>query len=342
MGLASPDRASLSSPEFHRNEREEPNVDTPPEGLDLRSERPERSLWRRIVDFALTDVNTIVEGGIDDGAVERLEQVLLEADFGVDAAMELIAQLERAAERGKIQGEEDLRALLGERIRAILTRGEDTMQTGRLRRGDGGLSVVLMVGVNGTGKTTTVAKLAHRLRSAGDRVLLAAADTFRAGAQEKLRIWAERVGADFVGGSAGGDPAAVAFDAVEAAQSRGAQWVLIDTAGRLHTQSNLMQELQKIDRVLGRKIEGAPHERLLVVDATTGQNVLNQARQFGAALDLSGMVFAKFDSTARAGTAVAVSRELAIPVRYLGTGEDLEDLVPFDPELYVRKLLGDA
>ena len=330
-------------------------MDTPPERLDLRSQRPQRSLWRKIVDFALTDVNTIVEGGIDDGAVERLEQVLLEADFGVDAAMELIAELERAVERGKIRGEEDLRALLGERVRAILTRGGDTAETGvleevdrepalagQLRRGDGGLSVVLMVGVNGTGKTTTVAKLAHRLRSAGDRVMLAAADTFRAGAQEQLRIWAERVGADFVGGSAGGDPAAVAFDAVEAAQSRGAQWVLIDTAGRLHTQSNLMQELQKIDRVLGRKIEGAPHERLLVVDATTGQNVLNQARQFGAALDLTGMVFAKFDSTARAGTAVAVSRELAIPVRFLGTGEGLEDLVPFDPELYVEKLLGSA
>jgi fused signal recognition particle receptor len=333
MGLASQDRTPLSSADFHHNEREKQNVDTPPERLDLKSERPKRSLWRRIVDFALTDVNTIVEGGIGQEAVERLEQVLLEADFGVDAAMELISHLERAVERGKISDEDDLRTLLTERIRAILTPAEVTagsgVEDGRdpetsaaslLHRAEEGPSVVLMVGVNGTGKTTTVAKLAHRLGGAGDRVLLAAADTFRAGAQEQLRIWAERVGADFVGGKAGADPAAVAFDAVEAARSRGAQWVLIDTAGRLHTQSDLMQELQKIDRVLGRKIEGAPHERFLVVDATSGQNVLNQAHQFGAALDLTGLVFAKFDSTARAGTAVAVSRELAIPVRFLGTG----------------------
>lgn len=307
--------------------------------LDLKSERPKRSLWRKIVDFALTDVGTIVEGGIDQDAIERLEQVLLEADFGVDASMELIDALERAAERGRIKGEDDLRAFLGDRIKAILNRAEAIPE---LHRGPDGLSVVLIVGVNGSGKTTTVAKLAHRLQEAGERVLLAAADTFRAGAQEQLRIWAERVGADFVGGSPGGDPAAVAFDAVEAAHSRGAQWVLIDTAGRLHTQSDLMQELQKIDRVLGRKIEGAPHERLLVVDATSGQNVLNQANQFGLALDLTGLVFAKFDSTARAGTAVAVARELSIPVRFLGLGEDLGDLVPFDPDVYLEKLLRGA
>jgi fused signal recognition particle receptor len=320
----------------------------PSNRMDLKSERPKQSLWRKIVDFALTDVNTIVEGGIDEDAIERLEQVLLEADFGVDASMELIDGLERAAERGQIKGADDLRDFLGDRIRAILDRPAVDQESssepvalppGGLHRGPDGLSVALIVGVNGTGKTTTVAKLAHRLQEAGERVLLAAADTFRAGAQEQLRIWAERVGADFVGGSPGGDPAAVAFDAVEAALSRRAQWVLIDTAGRLHTQSDLMGELQKIDRVLGRKIEGAPHERLLVVDATSGQNVLNQAHQFGAALDLTGLVFAKFDSTARAGTAVAVARELSIPVRFLGTGEGLDDLAPFDAEVYLEKLL---
>lgn len=322
----------------------------PSNRMDLKSERPKRSLWRKIVDFALTDVNTIVEGGIDQDAIERLEQVLLEADFGVDASMELIDGLERAAERGQIKGEDDLRTFLSDRIKAILDRGSTdqdgspeaaAVPAGDLRRGPDGVSVALVVGVNGTGKTTTVAKLAHRLQAAGDRVVLAAADTFRAGAQEQLRIWAERVGADFVGGSPGADPAAVAFDAVEAARNRGAQWVLIDTAGRLHTQKDLMGELQKIDRVLGRKIEGAPHERLLVVDATSGQNVLNQAHQFGSALELTGLVFAKFDSTARAGTAVAVARELSIPVRFLGMGEGLDDLAPFDADVYLEKLLAD-
>lgn len=377
-------------------------------------------MWRKIVDVALMDVNTIVQGGIDQDAVERLERVLLEADFGVDATMELVEQLERAAERGKIRDEEELRAFLGDRIREILTgpararvdshgapdsadtaagasavsdsadpaadaadipdpddsaagasaadeaaggagggvrswlqglgRGGDPGKregTARrapppLRRAANGLSVALVVGVNGTGKTTTVAKLAWQLRQAGEKVLLAATDTFRAGAQEQLRLWAERVDAGFVGGQPGGDPAAVAFDAIEAALTRGADWILVDTAGRLHTQHGLMEELRKIDRVVARKVEGAPHERLLVVDATSGQNVLAQAAQFGEALELTGLVLAKFDSTARAGTAVAVAREFAIPVRFLGTGEDVADLEPFDPDVYLEKVLGVA
>lgn len=332
----------------------------PEEALDFRSERPRRSLWRRIVDYALMDVNTIVEGGVDEEAIERLERVLLEADFGVDATMELVAELERAAERGRIRGEADLREVLGERIRDILAAAGDGAggapfgaaatpgpagvppgDRGALRRGTDGPGVVLLLGVNGTGKTTTVGKLAHRLMRGGDSVLVAAADTFRAGAQNQLRAWAERVGADFVGGEAGADPAAVAFDAVDAARARGIDWVLIDTAGRLHTQGGLLQELRKVDRVLGRKVDGAPHERLLVVDATSGQNVLSQARRFGDALQLTGIVLAKFDSTARAGTAVAVARELGMPVRFLGTGETERDLEPFDPDAYVRKVLGE-
>lgn len=300
-----------------------------------------RSLWRRIVDFALMDVNTIVEGGIDRDTIERLERVLLEADFGVDVTLELVSELERAAERGRISTAADLRALLAERITAILAASSmGDAPPDRLARGDD-LGIVLVLGVNGVGKTTSVAKLAHRLIAAGDRVLLAAADTFRAGAQAQLRTWAERTGAEFVGGGEGADPAAVAFDAVEAARSRDADWVLIDTAGRLHTQTDLMTELVKIDRVIGRKVPGAPHERLLVVDATSGQNVMNQARRFGAALELTGLVFAKFDSTARAGTAVAVARELSVPVRFLGTGEGLEDLEPFSSEVYVEKALAD-
>lgn len=352
--------------------------------MDLSAERPRRSLWQKIVDVALMDVNTIVQGGIDAGAVERLERVLLEADFGVDATMELVDELERAAERGKIGSEEELRGFLGERIRGILVgtrasdrpasagasessafgagtpdaeergsersgglrslfrRSPERREPPPLRRAAEPPSVVLVVGVNGTGKTTTVAKLAWQLREAGERVLLAATDTFRAGAQEQLREWAERVDAEFVGGQPGGDPAAVAFDAMEAARTRGADWVLVDTAGRLHTQRDLMEELSKIDRVVGRKVEGAPHERLLVVDATSGQNVLAQAAQFGGALELTGLVLAKFDSTARAGTAVAVAREHAIPVRFLGTGEGLDDLEPFDPDVYLEKVLGVA
>ncbi|MFQ5691269.1 MAG: signal recognition particle-docking protein FtsY, partial [Gemmatimonadota bacterium] len=203
-----------------------------------------------------------------------------------------------------------------------------------------GPSVALLLGVNGTGKTTTVAKLAWRLREAGHSVLVAAADTFRAAAQEQLRAWAERVEADFVGGQPGGDPAAVAFDALEAARKRGTDWVLIDTAGRLHTDGGLLEELRKIDRVVGRRVEGAPHERLLVVDATSGQNVIQQASVFGRALPLTGLVLAKFDSSARAGTVVAVARQLAIPVRFLGVGETPRDLEPFDVEPYVEKLLG--
>jgi len=302
-------------------------------------EGSKRSLWRRIVDFALMDVNTVVRGGIDQGAIERLERVLLEADFGVDVTLELVSELERAAERGRISSPGDLRALLSERITGMLS-AVDGGGPDRLRRGED-LGVILVLGVNGVGKTTFVAKLAHRLIEAGDRVLLAAADTFRAGAQPQLRAWAERTGADFVGGAEGADPAAVAFDAIEAARSRGAGWVLIDTAGRLHTQTDLMSELVKIDRVIARKVPGAPHERLLVVDATSGQNVMSQARRFGAELELTGLVFAKFDSTARAGTAVAVTRELAVPVRFLGTGEGLEDLEPFSPSVYVEKALAD-
>lgn len=318
--------------------------------------------------MALLDVNTIVRGGIAPEAVDRMERVLLEADFGVDATIALVEELERAAERGKVRDTEEMRVLLGERICAILAQADPgaatpdglaERQTGgrlaglqpalgvseRIRRAlraapEGkGPTVVLMLGVNGTGKTTTVAKLGWHLQEVGERVLLAATDTFRAGAQQQLREWAERIGADFVGGQGGGDSAAVAFDALDAASSRGATWVLVDTAGRLHTERDLMEELRKIDRVASRKVEAAPHERLLVVDATAGQNVLHQVSEFGRALDLTGLVLAKYDSSARGGTAVAVAREQGIPVRFLGTGETVRDLAVFDPHLYVEKLL---
>ncbi len=303
--------------------------------LDLRSERPKRSLWQRIVDLALTDARTL-DGGIDEISVEELERALLESDFGVEATMELVAELERAAERGKTGSESDLRRLLGDRIRSMLERnGSDAVELERPAAGPG---IALILGVNGTGKTTTAGKLAWRFVQQGEKVLLAATDTFRAGAQEQLRQWAERVGADYVGGHEGGDPAAVAFDAVEAALGRGVDRLLVDTAGRLHTQRNLMEELKKIDRVIGRLQAGAPQERILVVDATSGQNVLSQAAEFGEALDLTGLVVAKFDSSARAGTIVSVARELALPVRYLGTGERQEDLELFRSDRYLAKI----
>jgi fused signal recognition particle receptor len=313
--------------------------------MSLRGQRRERTLWQKIVDLSLTDVSVLVKG-IDADSIEELERVLLEADFGVDASMELVEELESAARRGRVKTEGDLRELLSGRIREILTVSQNVGHDGLLDslefRTDTGSRpfVILVFGVNGTGKTTTAAKLARRAMDAGLEVTLAATDTFRSGAQEQLRIWADRLGASFVGGQSGGDPAAVAFDAAQSAVSRGSDVLIVDTAGRLHTQANLLEELRKIDRVTGRLVDGAPHERLLVVDSTAGQNVLNQVREFGQGLPLSGIVLTKFDSTARGGTAVAVSRQFGVPVRWLGTGEGETDLAPFDADTYLGKLLG--
>ena len=302
-----------------------------------------RSLWQKIVDVSLTDVSTLVRG-IDEDSIEALEQVLLEADFGVDVTMELVEALQRAAQRGKVKSESDLRAFLASQIRSVFSEaaaeGEPEAESGARGPEATGPRVILLLGVNGTGKTTTAAKLVRRAIDDDLSALPAATDTFRSGAQEQLRIWAERLGADFVGGQPGADPAAVAFDAATAAASRGTDILIVDTAGRLHTQRGLMEELRKIDRVLGRIVPGAPHERLLVVDATAGQNVIHQAREFGEALPLTGIVLSKFDSSGRGGTAVAVARDFHVPVRWLGTGEREDDLEPFDAGLYVEKLLG--
>jgi fused signal recognition particle receptor len=309
-----------------------------------------RSLWQRIRDVALTDVGVLVRG-IDEEAVARLERTLLEADFGVDATAALVDDLERALERGEVEHDEELRRRLGRRIREILedarpsagrAAGADGGAAEELARAGEGPTVALLLGVNGSGKTTTAAKLAHRHGAARGGAILAAADTFRAGAQEQLRHWAERVGARFVGGQEGADPASVAYDAVEAARAEQAGLVLVDTAGRLHTRRDLMDELEKMSRVVGRLVDGAPHERLLVVDGTSGQNVVRQARRFGETVELTGLVLTKFDSTAGGGTAVAVARELGLPVRYLGTGEGVEDLEPFDPDRYVEAVLDRA
>jgi fused signal recognition particle receptor len=264
----------------------------------------------------------------DASSWERLEEALIAADVGVPATAELVQRLEarNPADLGEALQEEVAR-LFGEPARLDLK---------------GRPSVVLVVGVNGTGKTTTIGKLAQKLSEHGRTVLVAAADTFRAAAEEQLEIWAQRAKADFVGSERGGDPAAVAFDAIAAAESRGRDVVVVDTAGRLHTQSNLMEELAKVRRVIAQRLEGAPHETLLVVDATTGQNGLQQARLFGQAVDVSGIVLTKLDGSAKGGIAIAIAHELGLPVKLIGIGEGLDDLRPFDPKDFARALVGEG
>ena len=263
----------------------------------------------------------------DDAAWERLEEALIAADVGVPSTAELVRRLEARGQLGDL-GEalvEEAAALLGE--------------PGRLGL-DGQPSVILVVGVNGTGKTTTIGKLAYRLREHGRLVVLGAADTFRAAAEEQLEIWADRAGADFVGSERGADPASVAYDAIDTAQANGRDVVIVDTAGRLHTQTNLMEELAKVRRVIGQRLEGAPHETLLVIDATTGQNGLQQARLFGQAVEVSGVALTKLDGSAKGGIAVAIAHELGLPVKLIGIGEGLDDLRPFDPADFARALVG--
>ena len=266
----------------------------------------------------------------DEEAWERLEEALIEADCGVPATAEIVTRLE---EREPATSEELLREL-----EEVV--GELVSPAGAPRLSlDGAPTVVLVVGVNGTGKTTTIGKLAFRLREHDHSVVVAAADTFRAAAEEQLEIWAERAGADFVRAARGADPAAVAYDAIEAAEARGRDVVLVDTAGRLHTQANLMEELAKVRRVIARRLDGAPHETLLVVDATTGQNGLQQARLFHEAVGVTGVALTKLDGTAKGGIAVAIAHELGLPVKLAGVGERLDDLQPFDAREFARALV---
>jgi fused signal recognition particle receptor len=262
----------------------------------------------------------------DDLAWERLEEALIAGDVGVRATAELVRRLEARGEIG------DLGDALADEIASLL--GEPGILHVQDRP-----SVVLVVGVNGTGKTTTIGKLAARLHEHGRSVLVGAADTFRAAAEEQLEIWAQRAEADFVGAEKGADPAAVAFDAIEAAQARSRDVVIVDTAGRLHTQHNLMEELSKVRRVIERKLEGAPHETLLVVDATTGQNGLQQARLFGDAVGVTGVALTKLDGSAKGGVAIPIAYELGLPVKLIGVGERLDDLRPFDPRDFARALV---
>jgi len=291
----------------------------------------EKGLWRKLVDLGMTDVRVLV-GGLDHASLEDLEETLLKADFGVAATMRLTERAEQELRRGETKGRAALVETLKSEIAAILGAAGEA----ELRAAESGPTVYLIVGVNGVGKTTSVAKLAHHLAREGRRVLVAAADTFRAGAVAQLGTWAERIGVDFLKGQQGGDPAAVAFDALEAAEARNLDVVLIDTAGRLHTNRGLMEELAKIDRVVRRRLPGAPHETLLVLDATVGQNAVRQLEAFKAAVDVSGIILAKLDSSARGGIVVALQEEYRVPVKLVGTGEGLDDLATFDSEAFVE------
>ncbi|MGH7585918.1 MAG: signal recognition particle-docking protein FtsY [Gemmatimonadales bacterium] len=292
-------------------------------------------LWARLRRLALTDVNALMRG-MNQADLEAMERLLLEADFGVPATLDLVQALEEDVRRGKLRTERDLYEAIEASLVGML---EGPPDPSWIAQSSSGPSVVLIAGVNGVGKTTTAAKLADRLRREGRSVLLAAADTWRAGAIAQLETWADRIGVPCVSGAPGGDPAAVAFDAVEAAVTRGADTVIVDTAGRLHTQEGLMDELRKVVRVVGRRAPGAPHESLLVLDGTVGQNALQQGREFTRAAQLSGLVVTKLDGTARGGSVVALRRELGIPIRFLGTGEDIRDLEPFDAKAFVDRLL---
>ena len=306
--------------------------------MDRITERARLGLWGKIKRLALTDVGAIVRG-FKAADIDAMERMLLEADLGIAATTDLVGVLEDGVRRGTFKSEDDLREALSGRLAQILAAPGDP---GRIARAESGPTVILVIGVNGVGKTTTIAKLARRLQREGERVLLVAADTYRAGAIAQLETWAERLGVPCVTGAPGGDPASVAFDGIVAAQARGATMVIVDTAGRLHTQEGLMEELRKVVRVIARKAPGAPQETLLVLDGTVGQNAVQQGKLFAQAVSPTGLIVTKLDGTARGGAVVALRHELALPIRFLGTGETPDDLQVFDAPKFAESLLSDA
>jgi fused signal recognition particle receptor len=271
---------------------------------------------------------------IDRSTLDDLEATLIGADLGTTTTHEVLDKLREKADRKQIRDVNELKRLLKEELLAILTSTDARPPT----KVDAGPEVIMVVGVNGAGKTTTIGKLAQVFRGQGKTVLLCAADTFRAAAIEQLEIWGQRTGTEVIKTKPGGDPAAVLFDALQSATARKTDYVIVDTAGRLHTKQNLMLELEKMKRTAQRIVPGAPHETLLVMDATTGQNGLQQARQFTQSAGVTGIVLTKLDGTAKGGVVVAISRELALPVRFVGVGEKAVDLLPFDPKEFVESL----
>ena len=296
---------------------------------------PKRSLWQRIKDVALMDVTVLARGGVAPGSLEQLEQLLLEADFGVPVTLRLVEGVERRASRGLVRTQDEFHAALAEGIEAALRAGKSDPA---LRLAASPPTVILVVGVNGAGKTTFIGKLSDQLRNDRKRVMVAAGDTFRAGAIDQLRVWADRTGAEFVGAKPGTDPAAVAFDAIDAAVARGVDVLIVDTAGRLHTSEGLMDELRKVGRVVAKRLPGAPHETLLVLDAVTGQNGLQQARAFKESTPLTGLILTKLDGTAKGGIVFAIAKQVGVPIQFVGTGEGVDDFAEFDAKEFVEGL----
>jgi len=272
---------------------------------------------------------------IDGEVFEELEEALIGGDVGVETTLGIVEDMRRIAKERKLQSGEELFAVLQEELLKVLEPGDHEVSWSKPENGP---HVALIVGVNGSGKTTTIGKLAQQLNRDGKKVMMGAADTFRAAAVEQLTIWSEQTGTDIVKHQDGADPAAVAYDATDAAVSRGIDCLLIDTAGRLHTKVNLMEELKKISRVVGKRLPGAPHDVLLVLDATTGQNGLQQARLFTEAMNVTGIILTKLDGTAKGGIVLAIQKQLGIPIKYIGVGEAVDDLHPFDAREFVQAL----
>jgi fused signal recognition particle receptor len=290
-------------------------------------------------------IDTVFAGKreLDADVLDQLEEALIGADIGVQTSLAIIETARKQIQRKQLNDVDELKRLIKSELRAILDTADRNRKRGTVASEtevplDIKPYVVMIVGVNGVGKTTTIGKLAHRIKSEGNEVLICAADTFRAAANDQLAIWAERSGVPLVQQKPGTDPSAVLFDSIGAARARNADVLIVDTAGRLHTKTNLMQELEKMRRVSGREVEGAPHEVLLVIDAVTGQNGLEQARQFTRAVPVTGLVLTKLDGTAKGGIVIAIAKELGIPIRYVGVGEKMNDLIEFSPDAYIDGL----
>jgi fused signal recognition particle receptor len=286
-------------------------------------------------------LNSVFRAGrkIDDSLLDELEEILISSDVGVSTTTEILDSIRSKVSRGQINNIDALKTAIRDEIIRILKEA-DKAGINDERRFDQRIKpyVLMVVGVNGVGKTTTIGKLAYRIKSEGNQVLICAADTFRAAANDQLKIWADRAGVDIIQQRQGTDPAAVLFDALKSAKARGIDVLIVDTAGRLHNKSNLMAELEKMKKVASREVEGAPHETLLVIDAVTGQNGLEQARQFMKTADVTGIVLTKLDGTAKGGIAISIAKELSLPIRYVGIGEKIDDLIVFDPVKYAQGL----
>lgn len=294
-----------------------------------------KSAFSKTASIFADKLRKILGRNIDEETLDYLYQLLYEADFGTQTVSELISLIESEHKKNSKLSPDEMIQLLKNHLISILKNCDST-----LNMPTSAPSVFMIIGVNGNGKTTSCAKIAHFFQQQGKSVLLGACDTFRAAAVNQLTLWSEKLKCDLVKGQMGADPAAVVYDSLEAACSRHRDVLLIDTAGRLHTKTHLMQELEKMRRVLKKKVEDAPHETLLVVDATTGQNAIEQAKTFHEFTPISGLILSKYDGTAKGGTVVAIQRELGIPVKFLGIGEKMEDLVPFDPQKFISDLFG--